>query len=238
MENVPGILSIDNGKFKNKIIRRFRKIGYFIEEPYILDAADFGVPQKRKRVFFIGFLDAGIELNFKPNGSKKVTVAEAISDLPKLPVGGGGVNSMLYTNGFNSNYQKKMRGKCKIVFNHVSTKSRDHIIERFKKIKQGENWKSVKSMLNYKKVENTHSMIYKRLKWTDPAVTIANFRKSMLIHPRQNRLLSVREAARLQSFPDSYVFEGSLSSMQQQVADAVPPLLAQAVANEISKNLK
>ena len=85
-------------------------------------------------------------------------------------------------------------------------------------------------MMNYKDTNNCHSGIYRRLKWDEPSIVISNFRKNMLIHPEQDRGLSVREAARLQSFPDWYIFCGGLVSQQQQVADAVPPTLAYILA--------
>ncbi len=80
-------------------------------------------------------------------------------------------------------------------------------------------------------------MIYKRVSKTDTAVTITNFRKGMIVHPTENRLFSIREAARIQTFPDSYEFEGGLSEMQQQVSDAVPILLARKVAESILSHL-
>jgi DNA (cytosine-5)-methyltransferase 1 len=93
-------------------------------------------------------------------------------------------------------------------------------------------------MFNYKNPNNCHGWIYYRLKWDEPSVVISNFRKNMLIHPEQHRGLSVREAARLQSFPDYYLFYGPLTSQQQQVANAVPPLLAEKIGENIIKYLE
>jgi len=90
-------------------------------------------------------------------------------------------------------------------------------------------------MGNYEDFSRCHTGIYHRLEWDRPSKVIGNFRKNMLIHPEQHRGLSVREAARLQSFPDDYEFVGSIGFQQQQVADAVPPILAQAVADCIRK---
>ena len=88
-------------------------------------------------------------------------------------------------------------------------------------------------MGNYKDKTRCHSGIYKRLREDEPSVVISNYRKMMLIHPKQNRGLSVREAARLQSFPDDFFFEGPISHIQQQIGNAVPPLLAKAIFNQI-----
>jgi len=118
--------------------------------------------------------------------------------------------------------------------NYVS-RNQTYVIERYKYIKQGQNWKAIPDelMQNYKDKNNCHSGIYKRLEADKPSVVIANYRKNMLIHPYQDRGLSVREAARLQSFPDDYFFEGSIMHIQQQIGNAVPPLLGKAIFAQI-----
>jgi len=127
-----------------------------------------------------------------------------------------------------------MNGATKVQGNLV-TNSAQKILERYKHIKGGQNWEAIPDDLmdNYEDSTRCHTGIYHRLEWDQPAKVIGNFRKNMLIHPREHRGLSVREAARLQSFPDHYVFLGSIGFQQQQVADAVPPLLAEAVAKQI-----
>lgn len=250
-ENVPGILSMENGNLMNMIFESFQKIGYFIPQNgngmrkyYVLNAADFGVPQNRKRIIIIGSRSnySADEIDFTPTVKKPISVGEAISDLPRIPMGGGGSNVQDYTTEPKTAYQKFARtacGKSEKLYNHIATKSTEKIVERFQYIKPGENWKSIPRhlMRNYKQIDVTHSSIYRRLKSRDPSVTISNFRKMMLIHPSQNRLISVREAARIQSFPDSYIFQGTISFMQEQVGDAVPVLLAKKVATEVSKIL-
>jgi DNA (cytosine-5)-methyltransferase 1 len=118
---------------------------------------------------------------------------------------------------------------------NLVTRSADVIIERYRHIGNGGNWEDIPSelMTNYQDASRCHTGIYHRLEWDTPSKVIGNFRKNMLIHPQQHRGLSVREAARLQSFPDHYEFLNSIGFQQQQVADAVPPLLAEAVAESI-----
>jgi len=138
-----------------------------------------------------------------------------------------------------SAYQDNMRKSNggNTIQGNLVTKNSPKIIKRYSHIKPGHNWESIpkKLMDNYTDSTRCHTGIYYRLEWNKPAKVIGNFRKNMLIHPKQNRGLSVREAARLQSFPDNYIFSGSIGFQQQQVADAVPPLLASAIAQEIMK---
>ena len=126
------------------------------------------------------------------------------------------------------------KGSKKPLQNYVS-RNADYVIERYSYIGQGQNWKAIPEhlMLNYKNSQNCHSGIYKRLDPDKPSVVISNYRKNMLIHPFQNRGLSVREAARLQSFPDTFVFEGTIMKIQQQIGNAVPPLMAEAIFKKI-----
>jgi len=124
------------------------------------------------------------------------------------------------------------------VSNNLVSKNTPLAVNRFACIKQGENLltlakKKPSLVANYKNVENCHHWIYLRLSRNKPSVTLNNFRKNMLIHFSQNRGLSVREAARLQSFPDKYIFLGPLGYQQQQVANSVPPLLVKYFADEI-----
>ena len=124
----------------------------------------------------------------------------------------------------------------KVSQNFVS-RNKDYVLERYKHIKPGQNWKAIPEelMKNYTDTKNCHSGIYKRLDPNSPSVVIANYRKNMLIHPFENRGLSVREAARIQSFPDNFVFKGNLSFQQQQIGNAVPPLLAKVIFEQIIK---
>jgi DNA (cytosine-5)-methyltransferase 1 len=235
-ENVEGFKSFDNGNFAKNIESEFEKLGYTTSST-VLTASDFGVPQRRNRFFIVGNKN-GIEFDFLSLGKKrKVTVDEALSDLPRLD---NGENRAIckYTKKADNPFLKQMRKKSKAPLQNTVSRNKDYVIERYKHIGHGENWSSVPKELmgSYKtKRENIHSGIYKRLDPEKPSIVIANYRKSMIIHPHQDRGLSLREAARLQSFPDHIVFEGPLSYKQQQIGNAVPPLLAKAIIDKILK---
>jgi len=258
MENVPGLLSMsrEEGEVKDVILKQFREIGYNITHK-ILKAEQFGVPQARRRVFFIGVkkgtppfptptykakrnqatIHSAIE-----GGKTPVTVGEAIMDLPELPKGGGGEEKMGYTDPPHSRYAEEMRENADdTLWNHKTTVNKDRTVKRFEHIPQGGNWEDIPEelMKNYTDRSRTHGHIYYRLKEDEPALTVANFRKSMMVHPTQDRLLSVREAARLQSFPDDFIFYSSrISDKQQMVGDAVPVKLAEAIGSKMTEFLE
>lgn len=233
-ENVEGIKSFDNGMVINKLEEEFEKLGYKTNWK-VLTASDYGVPQNRNRFFMIGNR-LNIDFEFPKKHKKIITVQEAIEDLPELK--NGDLFDILDYNSKEANpYAKKMRGKSTKVSQNYVSKNKDYVIERYKHIKPGENWKAIPAslMTNYTNTKNCHSGIYKRLDPNNPSVVIANYRKNMLIHPFENRGLSVREAARIQSFPDNFIFKGNLSFQQQQIGNAVPPLLAKAIFKQIIK---
>ena len=248
MENVGGLDNFENGKLKEQLINMYHKIGYKIECT-ILNAANFGVPQSRNRIFFVGNRVGQSMESIKAIKNKKmkknVTIHEAISDLPHLE-NGHSISEMPYNGGgkprnrYQAMLRKRTNGK---VFNNIVSHNNALVLERYKHISQGENILVLKEkaphlITNYKNVDNCHHWIYLRLPPDKPSVTINNYRKNMLIHPEQDRGLSVREAARLQSFPDDYIFYGSIGFQQQQVANAVPPLMAKAVFKTIAAHMK
>lgn len=235
MENVPGLKRMDNGSFLKTICDDLKSLGY-TPNVKILNAVDFGVPQKRERLFIVASKD-GIVFEF-PEGTfinNPVTVNEAISDLPSLS-NGSMEEELFYKSKAMSQYANLLRGQSKKVKQNFVSKNSEVVVKRYQHIRQGNNWKDIPSelMANYKDYSRCHSSIYRRLDESSPAVIISNYRKSMLIHPTENRGLSVREAARLQSFPDSYEFVGSLDQKQQQVGNAVPPLLAKAIFKQLN----
>ena len=228
-ENVRGLLETEGGLFADRITIELEMLGY-TTSAQLLYAADFGIPQKRTRFFIIGSR-CGVKFDFPtPTYSKDVTVKQAISDLPSLP-NGASECYMEYAKPTRSQYSKQLRNGKKGCNNHLVTRNNDLILERYKYVPQGGNWENIpkKLMNNYADRNRCHTGIYRRLKENEPSVVIGNYRKNMLIHPTEDRGLSVREAARLQSFPDWFEFKGSIGFQQQQVGNAVPPLLAKAI---------
>ncbi len=234
LENVPGLKKMGNGFFLKEILNDLKQLGY-TPSCKIVNAVDYGVPQKRERLIIVASKH-GIVYNF-PEGlfaETPVTVWDAISDLPALD--NGAKESLLkYNNSVPSDYAKNLRQNRTYVTQNYVTKHSNVVIERYKRIAQGHNWTDIPNnlMSNYKNPSMCHSGIYRRLKSDEPSFIIANYRKSMMIHPFENRGLSVREAARLQSFPDNFEFIGNLDQIQQQVGNAVPPLLAKAIFNKL-----
>jgi DNA (cytosine-5)-methyltransferase 1 len=233
-ENVEGFRSFQNGKVVKVLKKRLEDIGYTVNHD-VLIASDYGVPQDRKRFFMVGNKN-GIKYKFPEPSVNKFTVANALADLPILK-NGDSIDSLPYKTLANNEFAETMRMNSNFALQNFVSRNRDYVLERYKHIKQGQNWKAIPDelMQNYADKNNCHSGIYKRLDSKKPSVVISNYRKNMLIHPFQNRGLSVREAARLQSFPDSFIFEGTLMYMQQQIGNAVPPLLAKALFDQINK---
>ena len=242
IENVAGLRTMEDGLILKRIVRECKEVGYETDWRE-LNAADYGVPQIRRRIFIIGNR-LGLPIPFpEPThglGRKRlVTVRQALSDLPILRNGASKDHKAYRKRGRDlTKYQRMMRAFMNgtgDVQGNLVTRSADVIIERYRHIGNGGNWEDIPSelMTNYQDASRCHTGIYHRLEWDTPSKVIGNFRKNMLIHPQQHRGLSVREAARLQSFPDHYEFLNSIGFQQQQVADAVPPLLAEAVAESI-----
>lgn len=235
LENVSGMMRMNHGETITMIEDCFRELGYKVKSK-VLWAHEFGVPQKRNRLFMVG---NRVDIDFEfpdSHGQAVVSVAEAFADLPSLE-NGQMLDESPYTKPIEdtNDYVRFIRnGSDKARQNFVS-KNNNLVIERYKHIGQGQNWRAIPEelMQNYADKLRCHSGIYKRLKADEPSVVISNYRKSMLIHPYEDRGISVREAARLQSFPDTFIFEGPISHIQQQIGNAVPPLLAKAVIEKI-----
>lgn len=245
LENVAGLRTLARGVMLRKIVEGCMALGYHVEW-MVLNAADYGVPQNRRRLFVIGNkINIPIRpppITHGPGRKRRVTVRDSLSDLPRLR-SGASIDYLPYkTPRPLTTYQRLLRastGRAKFVQGNLVTQNAKKIVRRFALIRQGQNWEAIPRRLlsNYKDPSRCHTGIYYRLEWRRVAKVIGNFRKNMLIHPSQRRGLSVREAARLQSFPDNYMFVGSIGFQQQQVADSVPPFLAEAVAHCIKTKL-
>lgn len=227
MENVPNILSIGNGIIRDTILSDFRKLGYTVVWK-ILNASDYGVPQNRRRAFFVGLKDA--EFIFP---EKKViapiTTKEAISDLPddSLPDGSS------YPFEPTSIYQAMMRKKSGGVYNHLATVHTEQTKTIISMVPDGGNYKDLPLELQSTRKVN---IAWTRLSSNRPSFTIDTGHNHHF-HYLYNRVPTTRESARLQSFPDEFVFLCGKTSQLKQVGNAVPPILAQAVAETIKEYL-
>lgn len=211
-----------------------------------VNARWFGVPQERLRYIRIGIRsdiagDHVISLPQEPAEIPLVTVEDAISDLQNCDV--------LYSREEKgveyaeadlpvSEYARLLRYNG-LLYNNIATETTPEALERFKALKEGDNFHKLPKNLigSYEKPERTQNTIYLRLDSKKYSGTVVNVRKSMWIHPKLDRAITVREAARLQSFPDRFVFEGTKDSQYQQVGNAVPPLMARAIAEGVLKYL-
>lgn len=236
LENVKGILTLKKGEIFKEIKKIFEDSNNFDGKPYkiqykIVKAREYGIPQNRERVIIVGSLidfDLTKEiqntkneiLNKSPSFFDKVSVWEAISNLPS-PTEDGNVEVV----NFESNYQQFLKSNDKIVQNHYKTNHNKTAIDRMKKIKINENYTSLNE-----NIKSIHSGSYGRLDPNGIAPTITTRFDTpsggRFIHPFENRTLTAREAARIQSFPDDFVFYGTKSCVCKQIGNAVPPKLA------------
>lgn len=248
MENVKGLLSMKNGEVIKVIIQSFEDIGYTANYK-VLKASNYGVPQDRERVFIIGYkkkLNLPVEFP-KVKISEPFTVDEAISDLPMLNAGEG-KEKVNYTLKPKNEYQKFMRLNSKKVQNHIAMRHTARVIDRFKAITTGKKlidvWDSHGAVSRGNPAQKSSIKFSQnnfRVYPNKPAPTIAASFQSNFIHPFLHRNFTAREGARLQSFPDNFEFKGMRTKMSwekglsqyQQIGNAVPPLLAKAIAEEI-----
>lgn len=242
IENVPGILNYNNGAVKEEIYTTFEKMGYKIYSK-VLCAADFGVPQTRHRAVFIGN-KLGIEPSLlfpTPSHTEEtyITVRDAISDLPPVEAGKGYEITPYNTGVTLTEYQKTLVSSTGIVYNHESSNHKPETLKILSMIKQGQTMKDLPKEYHTKSV---HSGAYGRMVYDKPAYTLTTRLNTpsvgRITHPTQNRTITPREAARIQSFPDDYRFIGDITSVGIQIGNAVPPLLAKAIANHIIEILE
>lgn len=227
MENVPNILSIGEGAVKEEIIRDFESLGYNVATKVLL-ASDYGVPQNRRRAVFVGLLEGEFSFDL-PMVGRKVTSSEALSDLPEGSVPDGGK----YPSRPRSDFQRLVREGSPGLFNHDITIHSDKTKEIIALVPDGGNYQDLPEELrNTRKVH----IAWTRLDSRKPSFTIDCGHRHHF-HYKWNRVPTVRESARIQSFPDDYVFLRSKTSQYKQVGNAVPPLMAQAIAQHLIKML-
>ncbi|HHX70489.1 MAG TPA: DNA cytosine methyltransferase [Gallicola sp.] len=230
LENVKGLLTLEKGYFKKEIIDRFSELGYNVTYK-VLRASDYGVPQNRERVFFVGlrkdkFKDKFFE--YPEPVDHIVGTEEALSDLPSLD---NGEDATKYKTEPQNNFQKLMRKKSKDLKNNEITIHTEQTKKIISMIPDGGNIKSLPE--EYYKVRN-YGSAFKRMNSKEPSITIDCGHRNYF-HYKENRIPTARESARIQSFPDDFEFLGTKTSQYTQIGNAVPVLLAEAVANSMNK---
>lgn len=233
IENVRQILTKDKGFAKNKIFEILEELGYNVDVR-VLTASEYGVPQNRNRAVFIGVKKEIGKINYDmiKKVSKPVTVKEAIGELYELE----NKNTNILTSEPLTKFQKYVRAKDNMIFNHDIKYPNQEVQDRMNFVPQGGNWQNVPESMWKTKRSNRHSSAYRRLDETKPSITIDTGHMNYF-HPLYNRVPTVRESARLQSFPDDFIFVGTPTSQLRQVGNAVPPLMAKAVAELIKETL-
>ena len=237
IENVKNLLNSSDHYFINQIVKSFKELGYIINYN-VLNAKDFGVPQNRERAIIIGSLSRSINLPKINDQLKLVTVRDAISDLSYLNSGEGEFESN-YINDFESDYQLLFRNPSGKIDNHCATNHSEIALKKLRMIPpEGDKTNLPKEYIGKQKFLTT----WARLKWDMQSPTIdtrfdtpSNGRNS---HPYLDRAITPREAARIQSFPDSFIFYGNKCSICKQIGNAVPPLLAKAIGKSIDDSYK
>ena len=241
MENVKGIMTMQDGKIFEEIHNIFQDAELLDGKPYhlyhrLVRAVEFGIPQKRERMIIIGTMydDIDIErlwektkgeiLKEIPSYFDTVTVQDAIGNLPGTTVDGNIANPEP-----QSEYQKYLASKSDTISNHTQTKHSDIAVDRMSRVNSGENF----TVLD-EKINSVHSGAYGRLCWNEQAPTVTTRFDTpaggRFIHPTENRTLSPREAARIQSFPDDFVFYGNKTTVCKTIGNAVPPKISYFLA--------
>lgn len=237
IENVKGILSWNNGWVRHKVESYLQDSGYEVTSK-ILNASDYGVPQVRERAFFVATRRDKFDFEQLTTYSEKVTVKEAIGELYAFEHSADNEEHILESNP-DTDYQRYLRHPENIIYNHGVRYPADIVQKRIGFVEQGGNWRDIPPELFSNNRSNRHSSAYKRLDESACSVTIdTGNAHSNYFHPLFNRIPTPREAARLQSFPDWFVFEGKRGSQFRQIGNAVPPLLAKAIADAIRRSME
>lgn len=231
IENVPGLVSLFKGQIKNSIIERLTNLGYKVGYR-ILCAADYGVPQSRKRVVFVGLKKEFFDFD-RIKEEDMVTCEMALSDLPPL-IDSLGEDPAEYETLPQNEYQKLMRKNSVQVHNHIAAAHSEKVRNIIALVPDGGNYKDLPD--EYKNTRNFH-VAWTRFRSDKPAPTIDTGHRHHF-HYKYNRVPTVRECARLQSFPDDFIFEGNKTQQFRQVGNAVPPIMAKAIAEALLEYLE
>jgi DNA (cytosine-5)-methyltransferase 1 len=226
LENVPNIVSMNNGIVKDNIINDFKDLGYTVVHK-VLMASEFGVPQNRKRAFFVGIKGDKEFIFPEPTIAKLLTSKDAISDLPEESIADGSQ----YPIHSESKYQEFARENSTGLYNHQITTHNDQTIEIIAMVPDGGNYKNLPIQLQQTRKVN---IAWTRLNSNKPSFTIDTGHNHHF-HYKFNRVPTARESARLQSFPDTFIFKSGKTSQLKQIGNAVPPLLAKIIANNLIK---
>lgn len=228
MENVPNILSIGEGIVRDSIVKDFSDLGYKVVYK-VLTASNYGTPQNRRRAVFVGFKDGKEFLFPQQTVEQLVTSYEALSDLPENSLEDGSDYPMTT----NCDYQKLMRCNSSKIYNHQITEHSDKTKEIIALVPDGGNYKNLPPELQ--QTRKVH-IAWTRLNSQKPSFTIDTGHRHHF-HYKWNRIPTVRESARIQSFPDDFIFLGTKTSQYKQVGNAVPPLMAEAIAKKLKETL-
>ena len=239
-ENVTGILSMDGGKLFKNVQSEFAELGYELKFQ-VLNALDYGVPQVRERVILVGFLgENNYEYPVPTHGEGRlpyVTLKDAIGDLPVIESGGS--NNSYMTEPTNDFLNFVRKNGATTASEHSAPKNGAHLIKIMQTLKDGQSKDELPEDIRPK---SGYGNTYAKLWWDRPSTTITrNFAcpsSSRCIHPRDSRAMSIREGARLQSFPDDYQFYGADGMKRLEIGNAVPPLLSVAIARQMLKALE
>lgn len=242
MENVKGMMTMQKGEIFQEIITALSDKEIMDGEQYyvyfkVLKGIDLGIPQKRERLFIIGIKDKDIDFESMLKATKqkiienhdgffnKVSIKDAISNMPTVSL-----NGIVDNPNPNTSYEKYLASAKPTITNHIKTNHSKKAVERMREVGNGENFTSLSEKIN-----SVHSGAYGRLCWDEVAPTITTRFDTpaggRFIHPTEDRTLTPREAARIQSFPDSFIFVGNKTSVCKQIGNAVPPKMSFYWAN-------
>ena len=230
IENVNGMATLYNGQIKDEVVRRFEALGYLVSYKVVC-AADYGVPQMRKRLIFVGMKPQYGKFVFPEpivDPEHYVTCRDALDDLPPL-IDDLGSEVSAYTRPPRTAYQKMMRGNTTVLYNHVATAHKQFVKDTIALVPEGGNYKDLPE--GWGESRRFHEA-WTRYDGNKPSRTIDTGHRNHF-HYEYNRVPTIRENARLQSFPDDFVFLGTKTQQNRQVGNAVPPLLGYHIGKAI-----